>query len=361
LKTILTEKTIFIGSEPIGEDVQCTRSDYNSSLCRALSWYSYDQDFSDAKKYAIEYLKKTDKESASVLSKIKETDFNKSICWTMRLEMRGAILSVDHHNRIQNHIQELLIGVQVAAEPKKQQLDSTKESNPNDKLIEYLGDIEGIIDLWIKTNEVFDLYNDMTKRNLPKSYSQSIIDLLTPKLTELRLAQTDEVLKEGYSNFSTFRMKKYIAFIEKLLDDVNRFCQYKKNTRKPRAKKFKSPDVLVSKLNYNKKSDEYKVTSIPPENIIGAEQLWVFNVKTRKLGIYRATGVSGLGVDKTKIINFDPETSIQKTIRKPDEVLQKCLDGGKLVLRKLLSEIKAVESQLTGRLNEDVIILRAVK
>ena len=361
MRTALNEKTIFLGTEPLGEEVNATRQDYQSTFCRALSWYSYDLDFTEAKKYAIDYQKKTDKDAATRLLKVKETDFNKSMCWAMRLESRGAVLSTRHHQQIIDHLNSLLLEEPVVAIEKKVQVEATKEPSNNEKLSEYLGDLEGAIDTWIQTNEVFDLYNDMTKRNLPKTYSQSIIDLLQPKLSELKNVNSDPDLKEGYSNFSAFRLKKYIAFLEKLLDDINRFCQFKKSIRKPRTRKAKPPDVQVAKLNYNKKSDEYKVASVSPVNIIGAEQVWVFNVKTRKLGVYRAIGVSGLGVDKTKIVNYDPETSIQKTIRKPDDILKKCLDAGKIPLRKLLSEIKAVESPLTGRVNEDVIILRAVK
>jgi len=52
---------------------------------------------------------------------------------------------------------------------------------------------------------------------------------------------------------------------------------------------------------------------------------------------------------------------VSKTIRKPDEVLPRLLKGGKLVLRKLMSEINSKESVPNGRINRDTILLRVIK
>ena len=94
---------------------------------------------------------------------------------------------------------------------------------------------------------------------------------------------------------------------------------------------------------------------------MGCSSLWVFNTKTRKLGIYAAVDAGGLSVKGTTITNFNESTSIQKTIRKPNDVLPKVLSGGKIVLKKLLSEINATEQTLTGRINTDIILLRVIK
>ena len=50
-----------------------------------------------------------------------------------------------------------------------------------------------------------------------------------------------------------------------------------------------------------------------------------------------------------------------KTIRKPDEVLVRVLEGGKIILRKVLDEINAKHSEMNGRLNNETILLRVVK
>jgi hypothetical protein len=94
--------------------------------------------------------------------------------------------------------------------------------------------------------------------------------------------------------------------------------------------------------------------------VIGADQLWVFNVKYRTLGVYNAMGPSGLTIKGTTLQGFDDKTSKKKKLRKPEEVLKRCLTGGKIVLRKVLDEVNSKESAMNGRLNEETILLRVV-
>jgi hypothetical protein len=129
----------------------------------------------------------------------------------------------------------------------------------------------------------------------------------------------------------------------------------------PRKKKAKPVDKIVEKLQFKKEDNGFKIVSINPADIVGGSQLWVFNTKTRKLGVYNSSDSIGLSVKGTSITNFDEKTSTQKTIRKPEVVLPQCLKGGKIVLRKLLPEINAVEQELTGRINSDIVLLRIIK
>ncbi len=132
-------------------------------------------------------------------------------------------------------------------------------------------------------------------------------------------------------------------------------------SRKPRQRKQKSPEQLVSKLKYLDKHEELKLESVTPKDIIGALQLWVYNTKSRKLGCYNAEDASGLSVKGSTIINFNEIKSTQKKLRKPEVTLPEVLKGGKVYLRTALDEIKAVASTLNGRLNTDTILLRITK
>jgi len=101
--------------------------------------------------------------------------------------------------------------------------------------------------------------------------------------------------------------------------------------------------------------------SVNPTDIIGADQLWTYNTKLKKLTKYNSLGPSGLQVKGTSIIGFDVETSSCKRLRKPDETLQKVLGAGKIALRKILEEVKTVASKPNGRINSDTILLRVIK
>ena len=112
--------------------------------------------------------------------------------------------------------------------------------------------------------------------------------------------------------------------------------------RKPRKRKEKSPEKLVAKLKYKIEDTKLGIKSIDPTEIIYAESLWVYNTKTRKLGQYQAKVLdprkmnrpgTGLMVKGTSIIGYDEETSIQKTLRKPEQQLKE-FAGPELCMRK---------------------------
>jgi hypothetical protein len=114
-------------------------------------------------------------------------------------------------------------------------------------------------------------------------------------------------------------------------------------------------------LQFKKEDSEYKVASVNPADIVGCTQLWVFNTKTRKVGVYNSIDDAGLSVKGTTIINFNESTSVQKTLRKPEVSLPELIKAGKVTLRKFLSNINAVEQTLTGRINSDTILVRIIK
>jgi len=120
-------------------------------------------------------------------------------------------------------------------------------------------------------------------------------------------------------------------------------------------------------LKFSKTDEKYKLASIDPSLIVGANELWVFNVKTRKIGKYVASNIdpkgmgrdgTGLSVKGTTIIGFDENLSIQKTLRKPDEQLKEFKAAGKVKLRKFLDDIKTTDTKLNGRCNPDTVLLK---
>ena len=174
-------------------------------------------------------------------------------------------------------------------------------------------------------------------------------------------------LKEGYSHLKKADIKMFVSAIEGLLDALNFVVESAKATRTPRKAKPKSADKLVEKLKYAKTDDKYKIASINPVDIIGANELWVFNSKTRKLGKYVAKNIdpkgmgrpgSGLSVKGTTIIGFDETQSVQKTLRKPADQLKEFKKAGKVALRKFLDDIATTDTKLNGRCNPETILVK---
>jgi hypothetical protein len=131
-------------------------------------------------------------------------------------------------------------------------------------------------------------------------------------------------------------------------------------TRKPRKRKEKSPDQLVSKVKVCEEFKELNLKSVDAKTIIGAMQLWVYNTKTRKLGCYQAEDAGGFTIKGTTIQNFTESKSTHKKLRKPEVTIPELMNAGKVTLRNFLSGIRAVESPMNGRLNADIVLLRVV-
>ena len=174
-------------------------------------------------------------------------------------------------------------------------------------------------------------------------------------------------LKEGYAHLKKAEIKMFVSAIEGLIQSLDFVIDTAKATRAPRKAKPKSADKLVEKLKYAKTDDKYKLASINPVDIISANELWVFNTKTRKLGKYIAKNIdpkgmgragSGLQVKGTTIIGFDEAQSIQKTLRKPEAQLKEFKGAGKVALRKFLDDIPTTDTKLNGRCNPDTILLK---
>ena len=227
-------------------------------------------------------------------------------------------------------------------------------------------EIESAIEAFQTDPETFDpkafkMLNLLKAKQAKAAHARIIRDFYAGNLTELlELAsgKADEQLKEGYSHRSKKQIKSFIAFLQEIESACNMLMQEAKVNKKPRAKKAVSKDKIIAKLKYKKSDEPLKLVSINPADIIGAQELWIFNSKTRKLGKYVAAEFQELGIKGTTITGFSEMKSVQKTLRKPAEQLKAFKEAGKVVLRKFLEEINAVDTKMNGRINEDIMLLK---
>ena len=178
------------------------------------------------------------------------------------------------------------------------------------------------------------------------------------ELEELASGKGDEQLREAYSHRSKKQIKNLIAFYQEIMMACDMLAQEAKVNRAPRKTKAVPKEKLIAKLKFKKTDEPLKLVSINPVDIIGASELWIFNIKTRKLGKYVATEFNTLNVKGTTIVNFDEFKSVQKTVRKPEEKLKEFKAAGKVQLRKFLDDINATDTKMNGRINEETILLK---
>lgn len=227
-------------------------------------------------------------------------------------------------------------------------------------------EIEESLDSFSRDPEAFDpktykILNLLKGKQAKAAHARIIKDFYQRQYDEYVELQEGkcEQLKEAYSHLSKAQIKKIVAFYQDILGACDMLMQEAKVNRKPRAKKAQPVEKVVAKLKFMKQDEKLKLVSINPTDIVGSKELWVFNVKTRKLGKYVSAEFSELGVKGTSITGFDEIKSVQKTLRKPEEQLKEFKAAGKVALRKFLEDIKAVDIKLNGRINEDTILLKA--
>jgi len=227
-------------------------------------------------------------------------------------------------------------------------------------------EIEDAIEGFQKDPENFDpkafkMLNLLKGKEVKAAHARVIKTLYSKDLAELEelaSGKADEQLREGYSHRSKKQIKSLIAFYQEIMSACDMLSQEAKANRKPKARKAQPKEKIVAKMKYRKSDEPLKLVSINPTEIIGSKELWIFNTKTRKLGKYIANEYMELGVKGTTITGFNEHTSVQKTIRKPEEKLKEFKAAGKVQLRKFLDDINATDTKMNGRINEETILLK---
>ena len=180
------------------------------------------------------------------------------------------------------------------------------------------------------------------------------------KELELVLTGTDQQLAESYSCYTKTQIKNLVSFCQSILTDLDSYAQNKKAKVNVRRKKPVSIEKLVMKLKYLRTFEEFGLESISPTKIPGSSEMWVYNTKNRKLQYYQADEYAKVFTVKgNSILGYDTNKSVQKTLRKPNEVIKELLNCGKPVARKIFADIKATPISVNGRFNENLIILKA--
>ena len=233
----------------------------------------------------------------------------------------------------------------------------TIQDRLNEKTAATIGELEGYFD------ELADIkfYDFLVAQNVPQGQLGKIEKVYADRRAEFELAQSkqDDQVTEAYKHLKAADFKKYYAWFDELQKAIEQYRGVKKATKKARVKKSPSKEKLVAKLKYLKQDSALKLVSVNPVDIIGAQELWVYNVKTRKLGQYVSATSAGLEVKGTTLLNYTAK-SMQKTLRKPEAQLAEFIKATKVQLRKYMDSVKTTEIALNGRINEDTLLLRVV-
>ena len=255
--------------------------------------------------------------------------------------------------------------------PKKGDLsekeDAQKKSRPKisiqdrlqGKVEDFISAVEGQVDSFIESDYKvkYDAYNHMLEIGCKAAHARKMRPFYVDCYNELVdvYNKEDEYYMEAWSHLKPKYHKTMMDFYGIIVDDLDRIIKNSTAQRKPRKKKTLSASRLIKKLKYQEEFTKLKLVSINPEKIIGATELWVFNTRYNKLGVYRAVNsVRGFSVKGCTIQHYDENESVQKTARKPKDAVNVL---NKRSLKAMLKNMKTKEQPLTGRINAQTILL----
>lgn len=361
-------KRLSIDNQFHGDEPTLTTTSTESEIIRAWNWFNYYHDADDAKGFVLSYLKTLKKKD--LVKRLSKVDAHKvrTIGWNCRILANGGSLPVELEKSMWSKLEALAPKIEEEEDIVETRTVISIQDRINARAGELIAHLEDQVDIFIKHGKNdFDIVEWFQKQAVKPQIAKKIVEYYNPLYSELFDAYkgTDKELRDAYSHLKKAQIKKYMEFVKAIISAADTQAviaqtQIKKS-RKPRKKKEKPAGVLVTKLQFKAKDDDFKITSIKPTEIIGAQQLWVFSTKYRTLTVLNAMSHAGLSVKGTTVLGFDEKTSVTKKLRKPDQILPQVVDGGKVTLRNLMKTIKTRDVAAKGRINNEVVLLRAIK
>lgn len=359
---VTKSEAYLVNQKYLGDEPTFKNSYSDSEYARALTWYNIMCTTAEAREYIETYLKNTGR--TADLKKFKtvpDTWVPTTAAWIARMIGRGVKVADNSKKFMEQKLREAID--LHSAEPKEQtEVKSTNVISIQDRIREKANELIGSVEELIDIGEEFSLYDWMKSNDIPATYAPRIAAYYAPVLNELLEAAEgqDPQLKEGYKHFTKKALEQRILFFNQIIEDAERYADTTKKARKPRKPRTVSVEKKLKNFKYQKEDGNFKIASINPEKVIGAQELWTFNTKYKTLSVFRAMDRGGLQVKGTSLINYDENASVTKrTGRKPEVYVDKVLNGGKVVLRKLMDELKN-DAPLAYRINENTILLKVV-
>jgi hypothetical protein len=369
----------YVGDEPQYPDLELQRSwtpaEYQSKLMRTLNWYAHTQDKKKSAEWLAVFLERNPRR-AKLAAAVRRGDVwpGSTIGFALRAGRVGLELRFNTLRTILRHIKEAENAVnqdsglapQSEVKEEKKQTFNIQERLA-EKTAECAGEIEGRFDDFITSHEfkgepkTIEL---LSQFNVQPAHIKTIIALAERRIREYEevVSSKDSQVLEAYKHYGKRQLTAVVKWWQQVLADCNSYGIIKKASKAPRKKKAISPEKMVSKLKFMKEFAELKLKSIEATQILTAQELWVYNTKTRKLGIYVADQYAGaLGVKNSAIVGFDSAASMQKTLRKPKDQLKEFSATGKPAAKKWFKTVKSVETKLNGRINSETILLKVYK
>ena len=342
-----------------------SRIDY----ANALSFYHSNFDTEDARQFLKDYLSARntayDLSLVNLIDKIPDIWIPLSASWIARLLiLQCSLPEIGSSQFVISRIEEAIKKIPSQYIEAEQKPIEVKIKSLSPKKVELLTEIDEIIDDMINGNIYkdgkFSFYGWLKEHEAKVCHIHVLIEKTEQILEEyeLVLEGTDEDLLEGYSHLTRKDIQTRIKFYSGIIEDAEKYIHGAKQSRKPRKKKIITCDMKLKYLQWKNEDVSLKITSIHPNKILGAMELYVFDTKYKKLTHFVAQDEKGLDIYRTAITSFNEKEShtYPLGLKKTEMILTELQNGGRVHKKKIIEQLK-ISPIFCERINENIILL----
>jgi hypothetical protein len=320
----------FIGGEPDYSDMVVTEQTYQGILGTGLNWYNYFCDAKDDRAFLEDWIKTyKSPEDLKILRSIPDKWLPSSYAHCARIHLRGFPLDNDAQGRIWIRVMEAY-----ERSRKDKEVTVAPKAAPVD--VDHSGDvinhIEDAVSAAFENKKMpSELRSIVSNYKLKDKQFQYITNFITKilvehqELEEARASKnpTDnqEQLIEGYERLSVKNNRMIITCLTAYIQELEGMSVIKKITRTRKVKPL-DKNKIVKKIRFLPADAELGITSEKLIGLIGASELWVYDTKTRKLGVLNCQVDGSISAKGINLIGINEERSTCRVLRKPKEQLK---------------------------------------
>ena len=342
-----------------------------SALSHAFSWYNYFYGKKDAREMIVNYLETHGrKNDVRTLKRIPDSSIRLTTGWLCRMSQVGLELTEHEQIKLDNLLKDILESSQDAVAEEAAVDEAvpkiTIQDRLREKVSECAGELDGLFDEFVSSGAKLTAdYKPvvlMRSMNVAPQMVNDIKQIWTRKLEEFdaAVAGKDADLVQGYSFLSKVQLRNCVKFCELVISDCGAYVQIKKVERKPRKVRAVPPEKRAAKFKHIMEFAELKLKGLPAASLVDKAEAWLYDTKKRKLiHLVADSYTQAFTVKSNSVIGFSTVESLQKTVRKPADVLKALGAAGKPAARKIYKDLTTTETAFNGRGTENLIILKS--
>jgi len=340
-----------------------------SAMSKAFGWYNYFYGKKDARDMIVNYLELHGRKAdIRALKGIADANIRLTTGWLCRMSMVGLELTEAEQFKLENLLKEIINSKQEVAEESAEPAVPrvTIQDRLREKVSECAGELDGLFDEFVasgaKMSADYKPIMLIRSMNVAPQMVSALADIWKRKQAEFEKAAEgkDAQLVEGYGYLSKIQMRGVLKFCETVINDCGAYVQIKKVERKPRVVKAVAPEKRAAKFKVQLEFADLKLKGLPAASLVDKAEAWLYDTKKRKLIHVVADSHAGaFTIKSNSIIGFSVSESMQKTVRKPADVVKAMQAAGKPAARKIYKDLTTTETPFNGRGTENLLVLKA--